>query len=201
MNAKDKENAIQRYEARLKKYGESVKAIGWRDKKQQWLRFDILTQIGNLNNKNILDVGCGFGDLYSYAQEKNFKLTYTGFDISSKIIGIAKKNHPGLTFAVKDILLDRISRKFDYILSSGVLNHKISNNLKFAQEMIRKMFELSRIGLAVNMTTNYVDYKDDYLFYYSPEKIFKYARGLTRFVVLRHDYPLYEFTVYLYKKL
>ncbi|MFZ1077872.1 MAG: hypothetical protein WAN47_10635, partial [Nitrosotalea sp.] len=46
---------------------------------------------------------------------------------------------------------------------------------------------------------NYVDYKDKDIFYTSPEIIFKFAKSLTRRVVLRHDYMPFEFCLYIYK--
>lgn len=200
MNAKDKEQAIKRYEERLSVFGKSVKTMGWRDERQQELRFEILAQIGDLDSKKILDVGCGFGDYYSYLLKNNLIVNYTGYDLSLKITEIAKNEHQGANFAVKDILIDRVNEKFDYVFSSGIFNHKISNNMKFAREMIRRMFEICNLGIAFNMMTDIVDYKEEYLFYYSPEKIFNFAKTLSRYVILRHDYPLYEFTIYIYKK-
>ena len=70
---------------------------------------------------------------------------------------------------------------------------------KWRQEIVRKMFNLCRIGIAINMVTDYVDYKEDYLYYYSPEETLKFCKTLSKWVALRHDYPLHEFTVYVYK--
>lgn len=200
MNAKDKEQTIKRYEECLLKFGRSVKTMGWRDEEQQKLRFVILSEIGDLQSRKILDVGCGFGDLYFFLLKRGIKVNYTGYDISPKIIELARKNYPKLKLEIKDILVDSVNEKFDYVFSSGIFNYRISNNLKFAREMIRRMFDISKLGIAVNMVTNYVDYKEKYLFYYSAEEMFKFAKGLSRYVILRHDYPLYEFTIYIYKK-
>ena len=201
MKRTDKLVTIRRYEDRLVKFGKSVKTMGWRDREQQWLRFKILTEIADLRSKKILDVGCGFGDLYTFLREKKIKVDYSGYDISPMIISEAKKIRPPLHFEIKDILVNPVKRRFDYAFSSGVFNHRISNNLEFTRSMIKKMFEISRRGVAVNMMTDYVDYKESHLFYYSPENIFRLAKSLTRHVVLRHDYPLYEFTLYLYRTL
>ena len=199
MNLKEKEETIKRYEERLQKYGISMKTMGWKDKEQQYLRFKILSGISNLNNSSILDVGCGFGDYYRYLTELGLRVDYTGYDISLKLIEIAGKENPSAKFDVRDILTDEVDR-FDYVFSSGVLNARISDNEGFARCMIEKMFHISRKGAAINMMTDYVDFKEDYLYYYSPEKIFSFCKTLTKRVVLRHDYPLYEFTVYLLKE-
>jgi len=199
MNLKDKKETIKRYEGRLEKYGVSMKTLGWKDKKQQYLRFHVLSQIDELNNSSILDIGCGFGNYYKYLIGLGLSVNYTGYDISPKLIEIAKKKNLGAKFEIKDILRDKIENKFDYVFSSGVLNARLSNNERFAKNMIRKMFQIAKKGIAVNMMTDYVDFKERHLYYYSPEKIFSFCKKLTRWVVLRHDYPLYEFTIYLLK--
>lgn len=199
MKKTEKEEVIDLYESRLKKYGRNVKTVGWKDEEQQILRFKILADIGKLKNATILDVGCGFGDFYNYLKYTEIK-DYTGFDISPKILEIARKEYPGLKFAVKDILTDEIEETFDYVFASGILNKRISNNMNYAKKIIKKMYDLCNVGVGINMMTKYVDYEEDYLYYYDPEKIFKYCKGLSKYVTLRHDYPLYEFTVYVYRK-
>ena len=54
------------YNQKYKQYGNSLKSIGWSNKKDQDLRFEKLLLNYDLKNKVILDVGCGFGDLYFY---------------------------------------------------------------------------------------------------------------------------------------
>jgi hypothetical protein len=49
------------------------------------------------------------------------------------------------------------------------------------------------------MMTAYVDFQEPRLFYYHPEEIFRYAKSLTKRVTLRHDYPAYEFAIFLYQ--
>jgi hypothetical protein len=86
------------------------------------------------------------------------------------------------------------------VFESGIFNKRIHDNISYAKKFINKMFALCKIAIGINMTTDYVNFKERYLYYYSPHEIFKFAKKLSRFVVLRHDYPLYEFTVYIYKK-
>lgn len=84
-------------------------------------------------------------------------------------------------------------------MESGVLNHGLKDNEGTARALLKEMYRVCRLGVAFNLTTDYVDYRDEYLYYYSPEEVFSFCRSLSRFVTLRHDYPLYEFTVYIYR--
>ncbi|MBF0595497.1 MAG: class I SAM-dependent methyltransferase [Candidatus Omnitrophica bacterium] len=200
MNKKDRDETVRRYEERLLKFGRSIKVMGWRNKAQQSLRFDVLAEVGRLQGRTVLDVGCGFGDLYPFLLKKGIRTQYTGYDLSPNLIKLAREAYPQAQFAVRDILANSGGKKFDYVLSSGVFNHRISNNLKFTQAMIERMFDLAKVGVAVNMMTSYVDYQDGHLYYYSPEQMFTFAQRLSRHVVVRQDYPLYEFTLYIYRK-
>ena len=97
------ENYKKHSERQLSKYGESFKAIGLSPRSQQQ-RFEILSDIGDLRNKNILDVGCGFGDFYIYLME-NFQIhDYIVIDISPGMIEIARKKNPNILFYHNDIL-------------------------------------------------------------------------------------------------
>jgi SAM-dependent methyltransferase len=199
MDEKDKQEIINLYEDRLTKHGVSVTTMGWRDREQQALRFKILSEIGDLQGKKILDIGCGFGDFYDYLEQNSIYVDYHGIDLSEKIIAAARERRHDMLVEVRDILTDGINERFDYVFESGILNKRISDNYAYAHEIITAMYRVCNEGIAFNMVTDYVDYKEDYLYYYSPEKIFSFCKGLSRFVVLRHDYPLYEFTVYMHK--
>lgn len=198
MKQKDKLAVISRYNERLTKYGYDPRTLGW-FKARQPVRFRVLSEIGDLDNCSILDVGCGFGDLYGFLVNIGLNAKYTGYDINPNLIKIAKEKHPSVCFEVKDILTDEINQKFDYVLSSGVFNFKLSDNKSFIQNMFKKMFEISTKGVAVDFMSSYVDFENEDAYYANPEEIFSYCKTLSRRVTLRHDYMPFEFAVYIYK--
>jgi len=158
------------------------------------------------DGKSILDVGCGFGDLYDYLGKKGVKLkSYEGIDISPKIVEKAKtlhakdKNAAFRHGSLKELEKKYSEEEFDYVVESGIFNYNLSDNYKYLAETLELMFRLCRAGVSINMTTDYVDYKEDCLFYFNPEKVFGMCKKLTKRVCLRHDYMPFEFTVYLYK--
>ena len=52
----------------------------------------------------------------------------------------------------------------------------------------------------INFMSNQVDYHEPGLYYSDPARMFDHCRQtFGRHVVLRHDYPLYEYTIYVYR--
>lgn len=200
----DHKRIIDRYNKRIEKYGDSIESLASGKESRRQLRFKILSELADLKDKNILDLGCGFGDLYDFLDlkygENNFE--YTGIDINPKIIEIAKKRYPKLNFFVSDILNDDFDQTFDFILSTSSFNNKLNeeSNYTFIEKIFRKCYQLSREGFAIDFMTDYVDYKvSDEIFYYNPEKIFSIAKNFSKRVTLRHDYKLFDFCIYVYK--
>jgi SAM-dependent methyltransferase len=201
MNEIEKQDVINRYAERIGRLGAVVEALGWRDIYQQKLRFKLLVDSAKIDiNSSILDVGCGFGDLLGYLMDNNYKVDYCGCDISPDAIEIAKKNHENAVFLERDILVDCFpANSFDYVMMSGLFNYRISDNLKYLRQMVEASFIIAKKGIRFNLTTNYVDYIDEKLFYYDPMEVFNFCKTLTKKIIVRHDYPLYEFTVCLIK--
>lgn len=199
MKEEDKMVYIERYETRFHKYGYDPRTLGW-TKGRQKLRFHILTSIGDMNNRSILDLGCGFADLYDYLLEHGWNVMYTGFDVIPKLIEVAKQRHPGLNLQIKDILIDPVIESYDYVFASGVFNAKLSeDNELYIKNMLAKMFEMSNVGIAANFLSTYVDFQGEIEYYADPTLVFKMCKSLSKRVLLRHDYMPYEFTVYIYK--
>ncbi len=70
----------------------------------------------------ILDIGSGPGQFASYMKDKGFQVT--GIDLSERMIAIAQKKVPGVTFQKMDMRhLDFPDNTFDGILSAYSLIH------------------------------------------------------------------------------
>ncbi|MFH1387563.1 MAG: class I SAM-dependent methyltransferase [bacterium] len=208
---------IDYYENLLAQHGENYKALDWNSVDSQKLRYKIFKEIFIYGKKaagiSILDVGCGFGDFYGFLKADSTlarnKINYTGFDISQKLIDVAKKKYPDAKFEVKDILAERYLPKYDYIFCSGALNIRlvdIDTHLDLVKEMLNRMYDLSSCGLAVNfLSEGYLPIADKEglnsgrYFYFNPEEIIHYCRFMATRYIIRHDYHPGDFTVYLLK--
>lgn len=200
MKPEDKQHLIEAYRKSLAEHGDTAPAVHLREVSQRY-RFKVLTEIADLERARILDYGCGKGDLYPYLVEQGFRGAYTGFDISAELIELARKKHPGARFEVRDIEEEEVREKFDYVLISGVFNNRISNNWTWMQSVLKKCFACVTQGLAFNAISTYVNYREEPMFYASPEETFRFCMtDLSPSVTLRHDNLPYNFTVYVYRK-
>lgn len=193
---------VKFYTKKFNKHGDSIKSIGWSNKKDQNLRFEKIFSGIDYDNKTILDVGCGFGDLFFYLNKKNkdnnFK--YTGVDITPHFVNVAKERlkFSNSTVYCGEIL--NINKKFDIVIASGSMSYKFKGSKSKNLLLIEKMFKISKKILSVNFMSSYCDYKLNKNLHYKPEEMFKFAKKLSPKVNLIHDYNLYEFTLQIYKK-
>jgi len=201
MNSTEKEHIVERYNKRLAIYGDDIRTLASGTEERRRIRFDVLYEVGIKEGSSILDLGCGFGDFYAYLQERGVKnINYTGYDVNPKLIAIAQEKYPAAQFEVKDIQIDPFP-EFDFIVSTSTFNLKLESqdNYDFIAEILNICYKHSRIAVAIDFLTSYVDFESAEGFHYSPERIFAMSKCITKRVCLRHDYPLYEFCIYLYK--
>lgn len=197
-------NIREHYRSLFLKHGDSVESAQWSSRATQERRFDLLLQIGDLRGCSVLDFGCGTGHLATYLEARGIAVAYTGVDIVDEMLAAGQAKHPRHRFCRFDEIRDR---RFDYVMICGVFGNKRRDNRRFYRETLRRCFALADRGLAFNLLSSYVDYRDPGLFYEEPEAALRFAkRELTPFVTLRHDYGVkpgvipFEFTVYAYRK-
>lgn len=195
------DNIRKIYAERVNKFGEDPRALYWKGLREQLLRLEVLIDIEpQWGGQSVLDVGCGFCDLYEVLKSRGFYGHYTGVDITDEVLQIARKRHPDLQILNRDILREPFRDQFDYVIASGTFNIKFCNEMSgFVIKMMEVMFEHSNKGVAVNYLSTYVDFQHPEAHHTDPGWIFDKAKKLTKRILLRHDYMPYEFTFYLFK--
>ena len=84
-------------------------------------------ELGNPTTQEVLDVGCGTGDLLSSLQPAKG----VGIDVSKKMIGIAKKKHLTLTFYHATATRHALTRQqYDTIVCVDVIEHMTNVQLE-----------------------------------------------------------------------
>ena len=205
------------FEGLLDKHGANHLGLDWNSHESQKLRFQIFKEIFIYGKKSanisVLDVGCGFGDFYGFLKAEGLlrrnKISYTGYDISSKIIDAAKKKYSDAKFEVKDVLADRYLPTFDYVFCSGVFNIRALDNqthLEFVKSMLLRVYDLCNCGAAINFLSEGAlpisrpeDVNSGRYFFFRPEDMVSFVRFFCSQYILRHDYHLGDFTLYLLK--
>lgn len=203
MNDNDKRRALARYDDRLSRYGDSPLTLGWGVKGRANLRFEILLSQWDFRGSSVIDFGCGFGDLLGYAETRKIDfLDYLGIDINGNLLKIAKQKYPGGRFIETNILDEKIELNSDYLLSSGVFNHKVEDNYQFVNDAFIHFDRFAKKGFAVNFISNRIDAPepDDEIFYFAPERILEISYKYSNNIVMRNDYMPFEFTVFINKQ-
>lgn len=198
---------VRYYETAQIKHGDSPAGVNWRNGESQALRFDILSQIGDLTGRKVHDVGCGMAHYYDYLRQKGVDCRYVGSDLSARMIEAARQRlGRDVELHVGSIEEESALEwaKADYLVGCGIFTVRDSIAPEpwwdYVQCMIGRMFEASEIGCAFNVMTSFVDFQDDHLFYVSPQEVMNFCvENLTRKIVIRHDYPLWEYSVFLYR--
>jgi len=176
--------------------------VGWGSADSQEKRFSVLTEIGDLDNDTILDVGCGLGAYFNYIHNAYPNLSYTGVDINPNMIQEAQQKHSDIEFIHTDITSDSHAlndRKFDYVFLSGALNLSTDKHHDTIENIMKEMFALANKGVAANFLSLFSDYLTPGEYYCNPENILQTAFSITKKITLRHDYMPHDFTIYLYK--
>jgi SAM-dependent methyltransferase len=199
MSPADKRALIDLYEGRYARLGHDIRTLGWNGRDDQELRFKVLCDIADLSGASVCDIGCGFGDLIDYLRVHFGTFGYTGIDLSPSLVGKAQQIHPDYDLRCVDILREGFIERSDYFLLSGALNFRVEDNWKLTTDILRLLFSLANKGVAANFLSTYVNFQRLDNYHHDPEQVFAFGRSLTKWVALRHDYPLWEFTIYLYK--
>jgi SAM-dependent methyltransferase len=192
---------IQKYhEARFDIYGTNLpQSLGWFTKESQYSRFEVLSNVGDLNNVSVLDVGCGNGDLYAFLSQKYTDFQYAGIDIINVFLDNASdqyEDNENAVFYLGNFMTADLP-PVDYILLSGSLNYKNTDE-NFIFKAIARLFQHCHMAFAFNLLSA-TENPDGILTSYSPLLIKEYCETLSSKVILIDQYELNDFTMMMYK--
>lgn len=209
MTGPDYSSIIKHYERCLAKHGDSHLGVDWPNARDAATRYDVMLELmrGRKGAASLLDFGCGVSHLYPYLRKNHYSdITYVGLDVSEKFCEVSRSKYPENDYLCLDVLKKphKLSN-FDYVIMNGVFTEK--QNLSFDQmftyfkDLLRVIFQKTDCGLAFNVMSSHVDWERDDLFHLPFGELMPFLhQNLSRHIVIRNDYGLYEYTVYVYRE-
>lgn len=209
---------VSHYERQLGAHGDGARAVDWNSEAAALTRYDVMLDLivrapADLAHptSSLLDFGCGLGalkarlDVRAGAEPALTGVSYEGLDISEAFVAKARAAWPGVAFHQLDLLAsDAALPAFDYIVMNGVFTRRETLSpdamLVYLEKLTTAAFARTRRGLAFNVMSALVDYHGGELFHPSLDALTaRIGDALSRRIVLRNDYKLYETTVYVYR--
>jgi len=199
---------IDHYENCFKEHGDNHKGMDWPNLEDAITRYQVMLSLVKDSNEEVslLDFGCGTSHLYEYILENSIdNISYSGLDISMPFIELARKKHPNNQYYSLDILKENNQLpEYDYVICNGVFTEKrelsFDEMWDYFKKMIHAIFKLCNKGIAFNVMSKSVDWERWDLFHLQTDLLIDFmTKELSRNFIIRNDYGLYEYTVYLYK--
>lgn len=201
---------VKHYENCFDKHGDNFRGVDWPKEGDVNTRYKVMLDLLKYDDSkpakpSLLDFGCGLAHFYDYIASQAADVTYSGLDISEKFIAQCQKKHPDKTFYCADILDSGATLPdFDYIVMNGVFTEKrelsYDDMLVYFTELLSAAFNKCKRGLAFNVMSKLVEWEREDLFHLPFDTLGKIvSEKLNRSFVIRHDYGLFEYSVYIYK--
>ncbi|MDX1795562.1 MAG: class I SAM-dependent methyltransferase [Hydrogenovibrio sp.] len=210
LDQKQRQRIIVRHRASIERNGYQPAALFWSSQEIQEIRFQqlarLLERFDGTHRKeqyDVLDVGCGFGDLARYLAAKGLPMNYHGIDLSPDMVFAGKSQYPDLDLREGELFdFNYEDEAFDFVLLSGALNEVVDETGNYAKSVIQEMYRICRKGVAFNLlnardawTHNRPDLQS-----FDSEQVRQYCEGFCRSVEVVDDYLENDFTVYLQKE-
>ncbi len=143
------------YNRSLKQNGFTPMGVCWRDRKSQYIRFKILTDLLKRFSDNekmkVADIGCGYAELLNYFIEMKKKYLYEGYDINRKMINFCNERFNDFKFYLNDY-----PKNFCNVsVISGTYNYAVTQDIESWEQYL--LYNLSRcyvnsnLGLVLNL--------------------------------------------------
>lgn len=199
---------VEHYEDCLRKFGDNYLGVDWPNEEDALLRYRIMLEIiKDQKNCSLLDFGCGTARLYDLILKNSHQnIKYTGLDISGEFIKVCKQKYPNVEFICMDILksAEQIGI-YDYIILNGVFTEKLElsfdDMFEYFKKVIKLLYLKTNKGIAFNVMTKHVDWEREDLFHLPFDLLASFLKSEnSRNYIIRNDYGLFEYTVYLFKE-
>ena len=199
---------VSEMEGNLARHGDSFLGVGWtKTQENADLRYRVMLEmVREREPVTLLDFGCGAAHLYDYIAARQIpNIGYSGLDLSPEYLKLCRHKHPALVFYADDVLApEHTVPLHDYVVMNGVFNYKGDYTFEemwaYCQQLLKAVDKLAVRGFAFNVVSKHVDWERDDLFHLPFDLLATFLdKHISRNFTIRHDYGLFEYTVYVYK--
>jgi SAM-dependent methyltransferase len=202
-------NLISPYSKSIEERGVVPEGVLWPNARDLAIRFEVLLGAAGLGKATadspirLLDLGCGPAFLLDYLSANNAlaRVDYTGVDVAEVMIEHARARWPGHCFELRDVREQPFANdSFDFCIACGVFTARFGNSypsmIDFTKGTLAAVWRSVTTGLAFNVMSKHVDWERDDLFHWPLDEVMRFCKSaLSRHVLLRMDYGLWEVSV------
>jgi len=196
------------YAGLLHKHGPTVDAVASSNQVYKDLRYEKLSQVFHRDSELTLhDVGFGLGHYYEFVKTRfpNKRIHYSGSEATPEFVAYCKEHYRECNFFERDLAEKAYDERYDYLIFGGIFYHLVDTPkdvfAEYVKQIIFNGFKMCRCGISFNLLSGFCEYFNDDLFYGNIYDIVSFVvKNLSRFFTVDHGYPLYEYTMSVYKK-
>jgi SAM-dependent methyltransferase len=195
MLEEDRAETRARYATRYRELGYDPRTLGWH-KGRQRVRFAAALDAVGTRFGSLLDVGCGFGDLFGYLSDRGWRGDYLGLDVCPELLEEGRKRYGprGARFECIDLSSETLASSADVAIAIGIFNHRLKgDHLEFVAQMLHAMWAHSTQAVVVDFLSATADRPKPDLFHADSDVILRMALGYSKRVRLDHSYMPFEF--------
>ena len=202
MNTADKTRVNEFHAAKIERWGpQDPKAVGYFNAATQEARFEVIARLFNFDDKTVLDVGCGNGQLKKHLSERYKNFIYMGIDQQAEFITYAKnkyKNDKQCEFILGDFSTMQPPQA-DVVVCSGALSYRCDEPGYYSR-CIQKLFSCARDAFIFNVLDRSMIAPDEHIICHDVSKVAAFCQTLTqRDIVFVTKYIPYDVTFMLTK--
>lgn len=141
---------VEVYRHLLRTHGAaSPQALGWQNEDNHQAHHRILTREIRPGSQ-VVDFGCGLGDLFGFLRKVRLPVHYEGFDQVPELLRAARQKYPRGHFAVRSSMEGLKDKSRDYVVACGVFAYRLLGHIDFVKRSLAEFARVAKEGFSAD---------------------------------------------------